>query len=260
MFARLLSIASVCGVAHLDVTAFAQEQRPAPPLSGNEFQSRDSRHREADEGANPGLLWVEQGSALWKTTAGSGKSCDNCHGDATQSMKGVAARYPAIDAASGKLMNLELRINACRTRHQEAPALAWESNELLALTAFLTRQSLGLPKKVSVEGPARAAFEQGRAFFTTRQGQLNVACTQCHDENVARHLRGDRISQGQTDGWPAYRLEWQTLGSLTRRIRACSLGVRAEILDHGAPEYLALELYLAWRGESLPLSSPGVRR
>ena len=27
-------------------------------------------------------------------------------------------------------------------------------------------------------------------------------------------LRGDRISQGHPNAWPAYRLEWQTFGSL----------------------------------------------
>ena len=55
-------------------------------------------------------------------------------------------------------------------------------------------------------------------------------------------------------------LEWQTMGSLHRRLRACSLGVRAEVLDYGAPKYLALELYLAWRGEGLPMESSAVRR
>ena len=153
-----------------------------------------------------------------------------------------------------------MRINLCQTANQGAAALPWEADALLGLTALVARQSLGMPKKVVVDGAAKPYFEQGRAFFTERQGQLNVACTQCHDGNVGRRLRGDAISQGQTDGWPAYRLEWQTLGSLSRRIRACSLGVRAEILDHGAPEYLALELYLAWRGEGLPLTSPGVRQ
>ena len=117
-----------------------------------------------------------------------------------------------------------------------------------------------MPKSSVIDGPARPFFEAGRAFFIERQGQLNVACTQCHDDNVGKRLRGDRISQGQTDGWPAYRLEWQKLGSLSRRIRACSLGVRAEVLDYGAPDYVALELYLAWRGEGLAISTPGVRR
>ena len=247
--------------ALLASTAWAQEHRPSPPQSGRAFQSTDSQRLEADEGANPGLLWVERGAMLWhETQAPSGKSCASCHGSAAQSMQGVAARYPAVDARSGKLLNLELRINQCRTANQGAVALPWEADALLGLTAFVARQSLGIPIKVTVDGAAKPFFESGRAFFTQRQGQLNAACTQCHDENVGRRLRGDPISQGQTDGWPAYRLEWQTLGSLSRRIRACSLGVRAEILDYGAPEYLALELYLAWRGEGLPLTSPGVRR
>ena len=77
---------------------------------------------------------------------------------------------------------------------------------------------------------------------------------------IGRKLRGDTISQGHSHGWPSYRLDWDGVGSLHRRLRACSLGVRAEILDYGAPEYLALELYLAWRGGDLPIESPGVRR
>jgi L-cysteine S-thiosulfotransferase len=139
-------------------------------------------------------------------------------------------------------------------------ALAYESDALLALTAFVTLQSKGMARNVAIDGAAQPFFARGKTFYETRQGQLNLACGQCHDDNVGRKLRGDRISQGQTDGWPAYRLEWQTAGSLHRRLRACSLGVRAEILDAGSPEYLALELYLAWRGETLPVAAPGVRR
>jgi sulfur-oxidizing protein SoxA len=36
--------------------------------------------------------------------------------------------------------------------------------------------------------------------------------------------------------------------------------VRAEIPDYGAQELLELELYLAWRGNGLPVETPGVRR
>ena len=187
-------------------------------------------------------------------------SCARCHQDAAVSMKGVAARYPAVDPASGALLNIEGRINRCRKTRMSVVPFAYESNELLALTAFVTYQSRGVARKVAVDGPAKPYFEAGRTFYETRQGQLNLACGQCHTDNAGKRLRGDVISQGQTDGWPAYRLEWQTMGSLHRRLRACSLGVRADVLDYGAPEYLALELYLAWRGEGLPIDSPGVRR
>lgn len=85
-------------------------------------------------------------------------------------------------------------------------------------------------------------------------------CGQCHDDNAGRRLRGDVISSGVGTGYPAYRLEWNTLGSLHRRLRACSLGVRATQFDYGSREYHALELYLAVRARGLPVESPGLRR
>lgn len=233
------------------------------PAAGVSFQSAETRRIQADDAANPGLLWVEQGAALWErpgTAGADATSCASCHAAPEHSMRGVAARYPAVDPASGRLLNLEARINACRTEQMHAPALPYESAELLALTALVSYQSRGLPRAVSIEGPARAHYEAGRAFFVTRQGQLNLACANCHEANVGRRLRGDVISQGQTHGWPGYRLEWQTFGSLHRRLRACSLGVRAEILPYGAPAYVDLELFLAHRGNGLAMESPGVRR
>lgn len=242
------------------VGASAQE-RPQTARQGSSYQTAETQALQADDAANPAMLWVEQGASLWSTPAKSGGvACATCHGAAAVSMKGVAARYPQVDPTSGRLMNVEARIDDCRMSRQGAPPLAEESNEKLALTAFVTFQSRGMPRKVVIDGLARPFFEAGRTFFQTRQGQLDLACSQCHDGLEGRRLRGDTISQGQTHGWPAYRLEWQALGSLQRRLRACSLGVRAEVLPFGAPEYLALELYLAWRGEGLVLESPGVRR
>ncbi len=244
------------------VSARGQTTRPEPPRPGREFQSAETRRLEADEAANPGLLWLEQGKSLWSKPEGTAaKSCAGCHGgDVAGAMQGVATRYPAVDPASGRLLNIEGRINQCRTERQGAPKLPYEHASLLALTTLVTHASRGLPRAIRIDGPARPFFDLGHRFYVERQGQLNVACAQCHDAIVGKRLRGDTISQGQTDGWPAYRLEWQSLGSLQRRLRACSLGVRAEILDFDAPEYLALELYLAWRGGELPLSAPGVRR
>jgi L-cysteine S-thiosulfotransferase len=259
--------ARVAGLAALGLALAAGAARDEAPVftaaekrSGSTFLSPALKAQHDDEGANPGMLWVAEGEKLWTSSAGaSGKSCASCHGEAAASMKGAAARHPEVDAASGQLMNLELRINQCRTQRQGAPALEWESSQLLALTAYVAFQSRGLPVKVAIDGPARPHFEAGRAFFMTRQGQLNLACSQCHDENWGRQLRGDTISQGHPTGFPIYRLEWQSAGSLQRRLRACSLGVRAEVLDYGAPEYLALELYLAWRAEGLPIEAPALR-
>jgi sulfur-oxidizing protein SoxA len=82
---------------------------------------------------------------------------------------------------------------------------------------------------------------------------MNLACAQCHDRNWGKRLLNETISQGHGNAFPAYRLEWQGMGSLQRRIRACLFGIRAEMPPPGAPELTDVELYLAWRAQGCPL-------
>jgi sulfur-oxidizing protein SoxA len=249
----------VC-VAALVTPAGAGEIPVADRRSGYELMGRETRAMQDDDTANPGMLWVLEGAALWgKKTGAAGRACADCHGDARASMKGVAARHPAFDAARGRPINLEQRVNACRVERQQAPALAWQSRELLALTAYVARQSRGLPIDVTLDARTRPFLEAGRAAFHQRQGQLNLACTQCHDDNWGRSLAGNVIPQGHPTGYPIYRLEWQGLGSLQRRLRNCLAGIRAESYEYGAPELVDLELYLMWRARGMTLETPAVR-
>jgi sulfur-oxidizing protein SoxA len=260
MIRRLILLTLVLGAC----TSVAPLRDIAAPRSGVTFVSSDIRQLQTDDAANPGMLWVEQGKALWRAgVEGAGtdnKSCASCHGDAEKSMRGVAARYPVYDAAAGNIINLEGRINQCRVQRQHAEALRYESQGLLALTSYVAHQSRGMPIQASIDGPARAHFEVGRAHYVMRQGQLNLSCAHCHERNWGRTLLAEPISQGQSNGFPAYRLEWQGLGSLHRRLRACQFGIRAEQSVAGSQELLDLELYLAWRGNGLPVEAPGVRR
>jgi L-cysteine S-thiosulfotransferase len=253
---------AACIAVFAMLSAYALPRAAEAPLrSATNYLSPDLKQRQQDETANPGMLWVSEGEELWEKAAGSeAKSCASCHGDARTSMKGVAARYPAADPKSGKLLNLELRINRCRMDAQKATAFPYESEELLALTAYLARQSLGMPLAVKVDGAAATYYEKGKALFYQRQGQINLSCAQCHVDSEGRHLRGDIISSGVGTGYPAYRLEWQTLGSLHRRLRACSLGVRAIQFPFGSDEYLSLELFLAKRAEGMPIETPAIRK
>lgn len=223
--------------------------------TGYELLGPTTKAMQDDDMSNPGMLWVLDGEALWQRGA---KSCASCHGD--DSMKGVAARYPAFDTKAGRPIDLEQRINQCRVDQQGAPAFARESRELLALTAYVSRQSRGMP----IEDPMKDArltpfVEAGRALFEGRQGQLNLACAQCHDDLWGKRLVGNLISQGHPTGYPQYRLEWQTLGSLQRRLRNCLIGVRAETWAYGAPQYVDLALYMMWRARGLPIEAPAVR-
>lgn len=256
---RVLAACLAC--VWLQCAADGAPARPSPLKGGIEFQGEAVRAMQADAFGNPGLLWVDRGAALWKAPAGARKvSCASCHGADGSSMKGVAVRYPSYVAALGGVVDLEQRINACVTANQEARALAWESQELLALSAFISSRSRAMPIVPDPSRETDTAYERGRAIYFQRQGQLNLACTNCHDASWGKRLLSEPISQGHPADWPAYRLEWQSMGSLERRLRACYLGVRAEMPPYGSPDLVALEVYLARRAQGLVSNPPGVRR
>jgi sulfur-oxidizing protein SoxA len=245
----------------LTLSAAAAEAPRPQPKSGIEYAGSDVRALQADDFGNPGMLWVARGEKLWNAPAGrSEKSCSSCHRDASTTMKGVATRYPRKDAGGGELLNLEGRINQCRVQQQGADTWRYESEELLSLTAYVAHQSRGMPVNVQINEANRVNFERGRDIYYRRQGQMNLACTHCHERNAGRKLLADTISEGHGNAYPVYRLEWQSAGSLHRRLRACYFGVRAEQPAAGSAELVDLELYLASRARGLRVETPGVRR
>jgi sulfur-oxidizing protein SoxA len=177
------------------VSAFAGEIPRAERRSGYELMSPETRAMQDDDTANPGMLWVLEGEALWNR-----------------------------------------KIGACRVDRQQAPPLAHESRELLALTAYVARQSRGLPIDVTIDARTQPFLDAGRATFHRRQGQLNLACSQCHDDHWGRQLAGNVIPQAHPTGYPIYRLEWQAVGSL-----------------------VDLELYLMSRAAGMKMDAPAVR-
>jgi sulfur-oxidizing protein SoxA len=253
-FAGIITLVALLTAGAARATEISQAER----RSGYSFMTPDTRAMQDDDTANPGMLWVLDGEALWKRRAGSAdKACADCH-NAPDSMKGVAARYPAFDKALGRPVDLEQRINLCRANHQQASPLPYESRNLLALTAFVAQQSRGIP--IETSDPQLEPFiAKGRELFMQRQGQLNLGCANCHDDNWDKRLAGSAITQAHPTGYPLYRLEWQSLGSLQRRLRACITGIRAQAYDYGAPELVELELYLMSRARGMPMEAPAVR-
>ena len=228
--------------------------------SAYEDMSRDNKAMQDDDTSNPGMLAVLDGEALWTTKAGdSGKSCADCHGDAKASMKGVAARYPAWNDTAGRPVDLEQRINISREQNQKAKPFVPESKDMLALSAYVAMQSRGEPIAQYDDPKLKPFIANGRAAFNQREGQLNLSCAQCHDDNWGKHLAGNVVPQAHPTGYPIYRLEWQSLGSLQRRLRNCMIGMRAETYAYGAPEYVDMELYLMWRARGMKMETPGVR-
>lgn len=230
----------------LALPASAQDRR-----SGFDDMARETQAMQRDDMQNPGMLWVAEGEDRFN------RDCTACHSEA--SMRGVAARYPAWDEATGAPIDLAGRISACVERHQRVAPPARESQPLLALTAYVAYQSRGLPISRPADPRLAPALAQGRALYGERRGQLDLSCVQCHDDNAGRRLAGSVIPQAHPTGYPLYRLEWQGLGSLQRRLRGCMTGVRSEPFAYGAAEYIALELFLNDRAAGMAIETPAVR-
>ena len=228
--------------------------------SGFDFMRPSTQAMQRDDTLNPAMLSVSGGKLLWQRKVGrSDTSCAGCHGDAAVSMRGVAARYPAFDAHSNAAIGLGQRINACRVRHQQAEPLRVETEELLGIESYVALQSRAMPLAPPPDARLQPALQRGQRLFVQRIGQLNLSCAQCHDANWGRQLGASTIPQGHALAYPVYRLEWQGMGSLQRRLRNCMSGVRAEVPQWNAQELVDLEVYLATRATGMRMEAPGVR-
>ena len=219
--------------------------------SGFEFMSPATQALQKDDAQNPAFLWLKDGEQRFDAT------CATCH--TASSLRGVATRYPAWDVALSKPVTLSARIQQCQVRHVKGAPLAAESEALLGLETFVAHQSRGQAIQPPADARLAPFVEQGARLYRQRVGQLDFSCAQCHDDNAGRRLAGSTIPQAHPTGYPLYRLEWQAVGSLQRRLRHCMSGVRAEPYAFGSDELTVMELYLKQRAAGLTIETPAVR-
>ena len=228
--------------------------------SGWRFRTDETQSLQMDDFDNPAMLTVDAAADAYDTVEGAaGESCASCHGDVT-SFEGLAATMPKVDEETGKLVTMEDRINACRTDRMEADAWKWSGNDMQGMVALIGLQSRGMPVNVAIDGAAEPFWEQGKEMYYTRYGQLELSCANCHEDNWGNMIRADHLSQGQTNGFPVYRLKQAKLISKHNRFKGCIRDTRAETFAEGSDEFRALELYVQSRGNGLSVETPAVRQ
>lgn len=226
--------------------------------SGWLFRDPSTQAIQEDDFSNPGMTAVDAGTALWSHVDGTaGKSCASCH-NGIESMKGVRAAMPKVNKA-GKLWSMEDYINDCRTNRMGAKAWGWNSQPMVDMTAAISMQSRGMPVDVKTDGAARPFWEAGKKMYYTRTGMLQLSCANCHEDHFGDHIRGDHLSQGQTNGFPVYRLSTGGLVSIHKRFFGCIRDTRAESYKPGSEALRELELYVASRGNGLSVEGVSVR-
>lgn len=231
-------------------------------ISGWHYRTDTTRALQKDSFENPGMLGVEQGEEIWNTAEGTeGKSCASCHDDASESMASVGSSYPKWDEATGKPINVELRINKCRTENMGAEPYAFDKGGQKPLTAYIKHQAMGSPVEVDLsEGDMQKWWEQGESLYYRRTGQLNLSCATCHEKYNGKFIRADHLSQGNVNGFPTYRLKQSNLISLHNRFRGCIRDTRAEMPKAFSDDLMALEVYTTWRSQGLSVETPAVRQ
>ena len=225
--------------------------------SGWRFRSPETQALEMDDFDNPAFVFVDQALDQFEEVDGSeGKACSSCH-DGAEEFAGLRAVLPRVD--NGELVTMEELINDCRTERMGAKPWKWSGGDMTAMTALIGLQSRGMPVNVKIDGDAAPFWERGKELYYTRTGQLDLACSNCHEDNYGVMIRADHLSQGQTNGFPTYRLKNAKLNSIHGRFLGCVRDTRATPYEEGSDEFKALELYLASRGQGLSIETPSVR-
>lgn len=227
--------------------------------SGWRFRSDETQAVQMDDFDNPGMIGVENAMVDWDTVDGSeGKSCASCHG-AVEELAGVRAVYPKWNDEKGMVTTLEMEVNNCRENRMGAKAWKYSGGDMTDMVALISSVSRGMPVNVAIDGPAQSTWEQGKELYYTRTGQLELSCANCHEDSYGMMIRADHLSQGQINGFPTYRLKNTKLNSVHARFKGCVRDTRAETYSPGSPEFVALELYVASRGNGLSVEGPSVR-
>jgi len=227
--------------------------------SGWVFRSNETQALQMDDFENPGMIDVDNAMEAWNNVEGSeGKSCASCHG-APEEMAGVRPVYPKWNDAAEEVRTIAMQVNGCRTEQMGAEEWKYDGGDMLAMEGLLASVSRGMPVNVAIDGPAQSMWEKGRDIYYTRFGQLDLSCANCHEDNYGNNIRADHLSQGQINGFPTYRLKNAKLNGVQSRFRGCIRDTRAETYGVGVEEMIALELYVASRGNGLSVEGPSVR-
>jgi len=229
-------------------------------FSGWVFRKDETQEAQMDDFDNPGMIFVDIAMDAWNKVEGTAdKSCASCHGAVEESMAGVKATYPKWREDANAVRSIDMEINNCRTERMGAEAWNLTKGKMTAMNALITLQSRGMPVNVAIDGKASTMWERGKEMYYTKTGQLEMSCANCHEDHYDLYIRADHLSQGQINGFPVYRLKNAKLNSVHARFKGCVRDTRAQTYKPGSEDFLALELYVASRGNGLSVEGPSIR-
>jgi sulfur-oxidizing protein SoxA len=234
----------------------------------------------ADPWANPGLLDVDRGEALWKAPRGpKNVSLEKCDlGKGAGVVDGAFAELPRYFADAGRVMDVESRILWCMVELQgfkradliknPHPGGGQPVHDLGAIATYVANRSNGMKYAAKVEHPKeKEAVAMGDAIFHRRQGPFDFACATCHADTGKRirlqglpELANPEEARQVVGDWPAYRVSSTHVMTMQHRLVDCYWQMRMWRVEFGSDVSVALIAYLTERAKGGTINAPGLKR
>eukprot|EP00824_Muranothrix_gubernata_P013165 TRINITY_DN27565_c0_g1_i2.p1 TRINITY_DN27565_c0_g1~~TRINITY_DN27565_c0_g1_i2.p1 ORF type:complete len:284 (+),score=6.22 TRINITY_DN27565_c0_g1_i2:77-853(+) len=202
---------------------------------------------------------IDRGAELYEKKFANGNSFAICFPDPA-----IGGDYPMFDDAKQEVVSLSSAINECLTSNGEKK-WGMKKGKMADLEAFIANSTKEAEKKVNIKiesAEAQAAYERGKEYYYSQRGYLKLSCATCHVQGAAQRVRNESLSQllGHTTHFPVYRLKWQGLGTLERRMEGCVKDQGQNPPKPNSKEMKELLYFMAYMSNGMQVDGPDIRK
>ncbi len=175
----------------------------------------------------------------------------------------IAGEYPKFIKGQG-VETLSGAIVACAKKNG-LKGYKLTKGKTADLEAYFASVSKEKGKKVHIvidSKEAAEAYERGKKEYYTQRGYLKLSCATCHVQGAGQRVRNEYLSPllGATTHFPVYRLKWQGLGTLERRLKGCNKNQGETPHKPGSKWSKELLYFMAYMSNGLPVDGPDIRK
>ena len=143
----------------------------------------------------------------------------------------------------------------------------WDTQKgnMANLQAYLVNATTEAGKKFDIKiqsEAAKKAYENGKEYYYTQRGYLKLSCAECHIQGAGQRVRNEKLSPltGQVTQFPVYRLKWEELGTLERRLSGCIVDQGQVSPKDESTQMKELVYFLAYMSNGMSIDGPDIRK
>lgn len=172
--------------------------------------------------------------------------------------------YPKYDDKSHQVITLTQAINDCLINYGEKK-LNPKKGKLADIEAYFAAKAAEEEKTINVKinsAEAAAAYERGKKYYYSQRGYLKLSCANCHVQGAGKRVRREYLSPllGATTHFPVYRLKWNGLGTIERRLSGCIKDTGQQPPKPTSQDMKELIFFMYYMSNGMKFDGPDVRK